>query len=205
MGMPHPTELAGERWTPDRVWAELVQEDQAWPRYELLEGELVVTPAPKSYDHQRVIRGLLLRLHAYLEREPVGEVLFAPADIRLDPASTTQPDLFVLSVGRGVTGLLLACEALSPGSRRHDRVRKRRYYAARGVADYWVVDAESRLFERNGPDERVTVHEETLLWHPAGAREPFVLDVPAFFAEELDAWPASPGASEPGGEASGDG
>ena len=81
-----------------------------------------------------------------------------------------------------VSRLLLAVETLSPSSARHDRVTKRPAYQRNRVPEYWIVDEMSRTIERWTPDdERPDVLAERLVWHPAGATEPFVLDLVAFF------------------------
>ena len=163
-------------------------------RYEVIDGELFVTPAPSSM-HQRAL-GVLFRLIAdYLDREPVGYVYFAPADVTFSPRRGVQPDLLVVP---GVNGrsprsyaefehLLLAVEVLSPTTARLDRVVKRALYRDEGVPDFWIVDLDSRTFERSTPaDARVEVLDERIEWMPAGASTPLVIDVASFFTEVLD-------------------
>lgn len=184
---PSAAYLASQRWTPDRVQAELVQESRPWPRYELIAGELLVSPAPR-WSHQRVIGELLTLLHPYVERHGLGEVLFSPADVRLTPTSMGQPDLFVVppsSMGddwRDIAELSLVIEVLSPSTARYDRVIKRAYYAERGVPAYWVVDYDGRRFEVSTPAQAdVEYRDREVTWHPAGAPEPLVIDVTALF------------------------
>jgi Uma2 family endonuclease len=82
--------------------------------------------------------------------------------------------------------LLLAVEVLSPSSGRYDRVTKRPHYQ-RHVPEYWIVDLDARLFERwRAGDERPEILTETLEWTPAGASEPFTLDLIRFFALVFD-------------------
>lgn len=81
--------------------------------------------------------------------------------------------------------VLVAVEVLSPGTARHDRLIKRRFFARVGVPEYWIVDADTRLIERAWPDGRSEVLGDELAWHPEGAGEPLVLDLRAFFAEAL--------------------
>src|SRR5262249_42796315 len=101
-------------------------------RYEVIDGELFVTPAP-SLDHQAAV-GMLHRILAeYLERERIGYVFVAPADVTFSPKRAVQPDVFVVPLVRGkrprkfdeVKRLLLAAEILSPSTARADRVVKR--------------------------------------------------------------------------------
>ncbi|WP_237111620.1 Uma2 family endonuclease [Nocardioides sp. WS12] len=113
-------------------------------RYELLEGEITVVPAP-SFDHQRMSAELHFVLRSVCPDGLV--VLAAPFDVELEVASVVQPDLIV--VGRHVPeqrGLmeppLLAVEILSPSGRGRDQVRKKRLYERAGVPSYWIVDPE---------------------------------------------------------------
>ena len=89
MGMP-----ASVRWTAAEV-RELQNEDSAWPRYELIGGELLVTPAPRPV-HQIAI-GYLFRLIAdYVDAERLGMTLTSPTDLELEADTVTQPDIFVV-------------------------------------------------------------------------------------------------------------
>lgn len=165
-------------------------ESRAWPRYELIDGELLVTPAP-TWDHQEAVMQLLRQLADYVDREPVGRVVLSPADIELEPGTVLQPDVFVVPARdvrphgswRDVRELLLAIEILSPSSARYDRMVKRRFFQRMGVPEYWVVDPYSRVVERWHPeDERPALLDRRIEWHPAGAAEPLALDLEAFFA-----------------------
>ena len=187
--MAMPAEV-GRRWTAHEVRDLIAAAPLATPRYELVDGDLLVTPGPSLF-HQRAIVELVLRLGAYLQTERVGQVITSPSDVELEPEFINQPDIFVIPTtewrrvtadGLPVRELLLAVEVLSPSSSRHDRVRKRPLYQ-RHVPDYWIVDLDARLFERWAPaDERPELLTETLMWHPAGATASFMMDVPQFFA-----------------------
>ena len=163
-------------------------------RYEVLDGELYVTPAP-SFDHQAIVYLLARLIGEYLDREPVGYVFIAPADVTFSPRRNAQPDVFVVPPRDGhrpkrfedVGHLMLAAEVLSPSTGRADRVAKRTVYREEGVDVYWVVDPDARTFERSVPeDERVEVMANRIEWHPSGAVHPFVLDVEEFFRRALD-------------------
>jgi len=191
MAMPAET---SRRWTAREVRALIAAAPLATPRYELADGELLVTPGPGPF-HQRAVVELIGALLAYLRVERVGHVITSPSDVELEPEFITQPDIFVVpmaewrrvaSEGPPIRELLLAIEVLSPSSSRHDRVRKRPLYQ-RHVPDYWMVDLDARLFERWGPgDDRPGLVIETLVWQPAGAATLFTLDVPRFFASVFD-------------------
>ena len=189
MVMPalHPTDH--RHWTARQVRELIAASPLAAPRYELVDGELLVTPSP-HFLHQDALTRLTLKLSVYLEREPVGRVVQSPSDVELEPEFISQPDAFVVpmrEVQRLRTGdmpireVMLAIELLSPSSSRHDRVRKRPMYQ-RHVPQYWIVDLDARLVERWRPtDERPEVLTRALDWHPAGAVEPFALDLVSYF------------------------
>ncbi|MEP6730558.1 MAG: Uma2 family endonuclease [bacterium] len=163
-------------------------------RYEIIDGELFVSPGPSSR-HQEAVGRLYRLLAEYLERHRVGHAFFAPADIVFSPRRAVQPDVFVVPLLNGrrpesfadVRQLLVAAEVLSPRTARADRVAKRTMYRDEGVAEYWIVDLDARTFERSTPSEaRPEILAERLEWFPVGAAEPFVVDLAAYFAEVLD-------------------
>ena len=112
-------------------------------RYELLDGTLLVSPAPARV-HQRAAfeLGHLLRLVC-----PAGlEVAVAPMDWRPDNRTSLQPDVLVLANRdldtAAADSMILAVEVISPSSRRKDAVYKRSKYEDEGVASYWIVDPD---------------------------------------------------------------
>jgi Uma2 family endonuclease len=186
MGMPR----AVTSWTAAML-AELPDDGN---RYEVVDGELLVTPAP-AWPHQTMIGALYRRLAAWLEAHRVAHVMLAPADVTLDPKTLVQPDLFVvpLHAGRAPRSwaeageLLLAVEVVSPASARADRHLKRRRYQRAGADEYWVVDLDARLVERWRPaDERGEPLAERLVWRPRGAAEGLAIDLRELFAEALE-------------------
>lgn len=163
-------------------------------RYEVIDGELFVTPAP-ALRHQDAIAALHLLLAPYIAREKIGHLVFAPADVTFSPRRGVQPDLFVAPLVNGkrprqsvdIHELLLAVEVLSPSSARADRVVKRAMYRDQGVTEYWVVDLDARTFERSTPsDSRVTIASGSLEWWPAGASEPLTIDLHRYFTDVLE-------------------
>jgi Uma2 family endonuclease len=178
------------RWTVD----DLDDLPEDGNRYEVIDGELFVTPAP-SLAHQRAIGLLYFQLYAYLSRERIGDVVFAPADVIFSRTRGVQPDLLVMPLVNGkrpthfqdAGRLLLAVEVLSPSTARSDRVAKRTLFRNEGVPEYWIVDMDSRTIERSTPsDARVDVVAERLAWPVEGASEQFEMDVADYFAQVLD-------------------
>jgi len=163
-------------------------------RYEVIDGELFVSPAP-ALRHQQAV-GVLYRIVAdYLDREHVGYVFVAPADVVFSPTRGVQPDVLVLPLANGrrpehfddVRHVLLAVEVLSPSTARADRVAKRRLYREEKVDEYWIVDLDARTFERSTPaDPMVEVLADVLEWRPADSAAPLSIDLPSYFTRVLD-------------------
>jgi Uma2 family endonuclease len=114
-------------------------------RYELIDGTLVVTPAP-STRHQSVSGSLYLILAAACPGSL--KVLYAPVDVVLAADTVVQPDLLVARradfTQRDLpVAPLLAVEILSPSTRLFDLTLKRKRYEEAGCLNYWVVDPEA--------------------------------------------------------------
>jgi len=161
-------------------------------RYEVLDGELFVTPAT-SPRHQSAVMALLRRLDPYVRANGLGETLPSPADIEFSSRRLVQPDVFVVPVStklhdwRDVTTLLLAAEVLSLSTARADRLAKRVIYQSQRVPEYWIVDLDARVIERWTPaDDRPEILTETLAWQPPSAVPPLLIELYPFFAEILD-------------------
>ena len=117
-------------------------------RYELLDGDLIMVPAP-NVKHQRVQGNLYYHLRLFITEHELGELLLAPCDVVLSDGDVVQPDLLfvsrerahLLSGGEDVRGAPdLVIEILSPSTADKDRGTKRELYGAHGVAEYWLVD-----------------------------------------------------------------
>jgi Uma2 family endonuclease len=133
--------------------AQLMPED--CKRYEAIEGELYVTPAP-SFRHQRVSLKLALALHRLLEEPGHGIIAAAPVGVEFaESQEGVQPDLIFVSNARrrrvaeeGIRGAPdLVVEILSPGTAERDRTVKKKLYQRQGVAQYWIVDPDGDSVE----------------------------------------------------------
>jgi Uma2 family endonuclease len=182
------------RWTRAEVDRLVDARPGYTPRYELVDGELLVTPTP-SHRHQRIILRLVELLWPYVAEHKLGEIFLGPAELPLVTGERYEPDLFLVPLldGRrpptplGITTPVLIAETLSPGSSRHDRITKRHAFQRNRVAEYWIIDGDAQVFEVWHPDdERPAIVDERLVWSPAVAPVPFELDVPAFFASVAD-------------------
>lgn len=188
MAMPAQSREARRRWTAREVRQLIADNPLASPRYELVDGELLVTQSP-NFAHQRAVKILLRVLDDYMRLTGMGVALMSPFDVELEPEFLSQPDVFVLPtrearrVARQMPAreLLLAAEVLSPSSGQIDRVKKKPKYQQH-VPEYWIVDLDARLFERWTPnDVRPEILTTVLEWHPSGAPEPLRLDVVEYF------------------------
>lgn len=129
----------------------LLPEDK---RYEILDGELYVVPAPNTR-HQRISKRILTALIHHAEGAGLGEILIAPYDVILTQENVVQPDiLFVRTERAGIIGEHnlqgapdLAIEILSPATRSKDLEVKRKIYARFGVQEYWIVDPDAETVE----------------------------------------------------------
>ncbi|MEP6956748.1 MAG: Uma2 family endonuclease, partial [Chthoniobacterales bacterium] len=65
------------------------------PRYQLIEGDLYMAPAPNRY-HQEIAVNLEYILRGYIEKNPVGKLYHAPFDVYLDDYNVFQPDVLVV-------------------------------------------------------------------------------------------------------------
>jgi Uma2 family endonuclease len=122
------------------------------PYYQVIEGDLVLSPSPNIY-HQALVGRIYALLLRFLETNPLGEVFVAPLDVFLGEINVFQPDVIYVSNQRrsilaehGLEGAPdLAVEVLSRGTARYDKGSKRKVYARTGVKELWLVDAEAKL------------------------------------------------------------
>ena len=177
-------------WTADLVRA-LPNDGK---RYEVLDGELFVSPAP-SFNHQRVLQVLFRLLDHWVRLQELGEVFIAPAEVEFSPRRLLQPDLFVIPhmpgtrprIFNDVGRLLLAAEVQSPNTARADRITKRDIFQDERVPEYWIVDPHARVIEHWTPDDkRPEILSTTIRWQPILRVLPVEIDLPRLFAEALD-------------------
>ena len=159
-------------------------------RYEVIRGELFVSPAPGT-PHQRAARDLCHRLHEYVHTHGLGEALPALFEVEFARDSAVQPDVIVILEAqrhrltrKRLTGPpALAVEVISYSSKRTDRLQKRQLYQDEGVSEYWIVDLEQRHVERWRPgDTAPELVTNRLVWRPEPAVPALELDLPPLFA-----------------------
>ena len=120
-------------------------------RYELLDGMLVMEPAPLT-THQYVLGNLHHAVRSFLDEHNLGEVYISPTDVVLSDTNVMQPDLLFVSAERAhivtrenIQGAPeLVVEVLSPSTAERDKTLKLDLYARHGVKEYWLVDPNAK-------------------------------------------------------------
>jgi Uma2 family endonuclease len=142
-------EKPAKRWTYEEYYR--LDDDQ---RYEIIDGELLMAPAPDTW-HQDWSRELAMIVVPHVKRKKLGKVFIAPVDVVLDRENTVQPDLVFIAAAntriierRAVFGAPdLLIELISPSSVRRDRYVKKDLYARFGVKEYWIGDPANKSLE----------------------------------------------------------
>jgi len=193
MAMPAVRRSSRRMWTLEEVERLVKEREEHTPRYELVDGELLVTHAPTSR-HQRIVVELMARLREYVVANRLGEVRLGLA--RLTSDTRFEPDIFVVPSVDGkrpraddsvMINASLIIKVLSPSSLRHDRFTKRRFFQRHGVPAYWIIDPDGESIEIWRPgDDRPDVRDDEVTWEPAGSALPFRLDIGAFFSDVSD-------------------
>ncbi len=123
--------------------------------YQLIGGELVMTPSPIPY-HQRISKRIEFLIYEFAEKKKgLGEVLDAPVDVYFEEKETFQPDiLFILKDRLNIVGEKkieaapdLIVEILSPSTAYYDLRHKKDVYARHCVKEYWIVDPIEKSIE----------------------------------------------------------
>ncbi|HEU0300107.1 MAG TPA: Uma2 family endonuclease [Longimicrobium sp.] len=167
------TQPAVREWT----YEEFARLPDDGNRYEVIAGELYVTPAPET-PHQVVSGRFFLEMANFAMKEHhLGEVLYAPLDVLFGEGDYLEPDIVFLRnehthyrTRRAVEGPPdLIIEIVSRSTARQDRGIKRERYAHFGVPEYWIIDADRRRVEvyrlQEDPD-RPTYVTDRLQWQP---------------------------------------
>jgi Uma2 family endonuclease len=139
------------------------------PYYQLIEGELCMSPSPSWY-HQQILTNIADLLLHNLRDNPIGKVYFAPLDTYLTDLNVYQPDLLFVSNARksilaedGVQGAPdFVVEILSPRTAKYDRGAKRDIYARTGDEELWLVYPELKSIQvyrfAESPDNPVATY-----------------------------------------------
>jgi Uma2 family endonuclease len=156
-------------------------------KYELVRGELFVTPPP-SMQHETLIAVLARILDPYVEANALGLTYRARAVVRIKD-DEVEPDLMVRQPPRSggndwenAPFPILLVEVISPGTRRRDFNEKRLFYSDNGVPEYWVVDADKRAVHVFRLGTAPFVVSDVLRWHPGAASTALEINLPELFA-----------------------
>ena len=130
-------------------YLDIPEEDEN--RYELIDGELYMAPAP-TWEHQESTINLAAILRHFVLENGLGRVVASPIDVYLSDEDVFQPDIVFVSVERldiihssGVHGAPdLVIEMLSPSTEQRDLNVKRDRYAMFDVKEYWLADPIAR-------------------------------------------------------------
>lgn len=178
--------VATRIWTREEVLA--LPEDGN--RYELIDGELLVSPTPRGR-HQLAVMELSELVRPYVRGHRLGAAMALPGDLDLRSGQVVQPDLFVGALIEGREPVeweefgvpILVVEVLSPSTAKDDRVRKRHLYQRVGVPVYWIVDLDARVVEEWTPDAaRPHVIDDKLVWQPDPAVPALEIGLAEYFA-----------------------
>ncbi len=138
--------------------ADLDQTPDDGRRYEIIDGDLIVSASP-SLRHQSTVMEIAYELRTWVRQHELGVVVPSPFDIVVDqhPERTTvvQPDVvFISSVKlagmdpdnrfQGIPDLVV--EVISPTSQGYDSVTKLLRYLRAAVPEYWLVDPRAETF-----------------------------------------------------------
>lgn len=121
------------------------------PYFQLIEGQLLMSPSPLTR-HQRVVGRLYALLVHFVQTNQLGEVFIAPLDVFLNDLNVYQPDIAFVSSARsgqvtekGIEGAPDLCiEVLSKSTQRYDTVTKKKIFAQSGLKTYWLLDADAK-------------------------------------------------------------
>jgi len=159
-------------------------------KYELIHGELFVTPAP-SNEHEEIAARLARILDRYVEANGLGYV-YRPRAVIQHQGSQVEPDMMVRRPlphsGKGWADApppILVVEIVSPTTRRRDREHKRDFYIDDvAVPEYWIVDPDRREVVVVKPGVANEIARQQIVWSPAGTSSPLIVDVERVFAED---------------------
>ncbi len=158
-------------------------------RYEVIDGELYVSPSPLTV-HQAVALQLAAVLLGYLKPSRIAAVI-PDIDVTVDERTMVRPDIVVAPFVSGklperpvdARTLLLVVEILSPSSLRLDRREKRALYARVAVPEYWIVDIDGQTIERwRAGTDIPELFRDRMTWQPDPSKAALVIELGELFA-----------------------
>ncbi|HSU14413.1 Uma2 family endonuclease [Longimicrobium sp.] len=184
------TQPAARRWT----YAEFARLPSDGNRYEVIGGELYVSPSPRPL-HQEIVARLGDVIRPFVAEHQLGRAVPGPIDVLFAEGDYMAPDFVFVCQGRvscftrrGLEGPPdLVVEIVSPETGRRDRGLKRDRYAHFGVAEYWVIDPEKKRIEihraTDDPGRKTEIATGDLIWQPVPGGPVLTLNVPDLLRE----------------------
>jgi Uma2 family endonuclease len=174
--------------TKTKVWT--LEEVHSLPddgnKYELVRGELFVTPPPGG-THETILSRLSRVLEPYVERQRLG-LVFHPRSVMRFEGSEVEPDLMVRKPWPGrdrnwdnAPAPILIVEVFSGSTRRRDQNQKKDLYMGAKIAEYWMVDPERQAVTVVGPKQIERTETDLLVWSPPGSTSPLEIRVAGLF------------------------
>jgi Uma2 family endonuclease len=159
-------------------------------KYELIDGELFVTPAPTD-EHETIAARLTRILDPYVALHGLGFVYRPRAVVRTGSRkkkSEVEPDLMVRqpqsrrkAQWEDAPIPILVVEIESPYTRRRDHMQKRDHYMKIGVREYWIVDPEEQGILQIRAGEPDIECRDRIIWSPDGATAPLEIETGRVF------------------------
>ena len=193
MAVPMPTK--------SKVWS--LEELHSLPddgnKYELVRGELFVTPPPTE-EHETILARLTRLLDPFVAANGLGFVYHPRAVMRFK-GSEVEPDLMVRKPQTQPKATWdrapvpsLVVEVVSASTRRRDHDQKKDLYMDAGVGEYWIVDPERRTITVVRPGEADRVERERVVWAPLGAPSSLTIALTDVFSSPAPASDSPSGA-----------
>ena len=142
--------------SPKRVYTyqDYLEMPEDGHHYEIINGELLMTPAPITL-HQKISLKIVELFLQFLRNNPIGELFYAPVDVVFSEIHVVQPDIFFilkeradLITEKNISGAPdLVIEIISPTSAYYDLIEKKEIYEKFGVREYWIVDPKKHRLE----------------------------------------------------------
>jgi Uma2 family endonuclease len=175
--------------TKTKVWT--LEEVHSLPddgnKYELVRGELFVTPPPGG-THETILARLSRILDPYVESQRLG-LVFHPRSVMRFDRSEVEPDLMVRQPWTGddrswdnAPMPILIIEVFSASTRRRDQDQKKRLYMDARIAEYWMVDPDRRAVTVVQPERADRTVRDVLSWRPPGSSSPLDIRIADLFA-----------------------
>ena len=164
------------------------------PRVELIDGKAYAMSSP-SQIHQVLLLDIASQFRNYIDlKKKSCQVFVAPIDVQPDAEDDTtivQPDILIVcddkktkNPARIIGAPDLTVEILSPGSRKHDCLRKKKLYEKTGVKEYWIVDPEAQMvttYTFENPVVRIFSFQDLI--PVALAKDGFTINLKKFYTE----------------------